>query len=287
MTQLSPLRQGRVTGSRAAAVLGISPYQTADEVLREMVRDAHGEPAEFQGNRATEWGNEHEIFGVSAWEDAHDEPLSFTGYGQRFRVHPLHDFLGVTPDGLTRDGNVVEVKCPLWGGYSVWQDVPWYEVQLRLAIECVGAEWGDLTVWRPGGAVHSRIERDPWWLEQHLPTFTAFLETYESTVADPALYGPMLEPLTDVRTDGDWTEAAMRFREAVATEKAAGLVTSDARARLLELTDKSAKGAGVSVSRSERRGSIDYKKALAELLPAAELEPWQKPGQTVWTVRAS
>lgn len=283
--QLSRDRLARITGSRIAGVLGISPYASADDVLRQMVRDAHDAPAEFTGNRATEWGNEHEFDGICAWEDVWGSPLEFTGEFQRFRIHPELDFLGATPDGLTRGGNVVEVKAPMWGGYSVWQDVPWYEAQIRLAIECVGAEWGDLCVWRPQGVVISRIERDPWWLERHLPACEAFLARYRQTVEDPALYGPMLESLRDVRTDSEWSDAATRYREAVAGEKTAAVVVADARAALLALTDKPAKGAGVSVSRSERRGSVDYRRALTELAPGAELAPWQKPPSTVWTVR--
>ncbi len=287
MTALSPLRQGRVTASRIAAVLGISPYATADDILREMVRDTFGAEPEFVGNRATEWGTEHEYLGIAAWENEYQEPLRFTGEQQRFRVHPLFDILGVTPDGLTDDGNVVEVKCPLWGGYSVWQDVPWYEMQIRLAIECVGADWGDLVVWRPGGAVISRIERDPWWIDEHLPTLTAFVERYEQAISDEAIHGPMLEPLRDMRSDAEWSDAATRYRECVALEKAAAANTADARAHLLSLTDKPAKGAGVSVSKSVRKGSTDWKALAGKYAPDADPDDFRKDETTVWTVRVS
>lgn len=287
MTTLSPLRTGRITGSRIAGVLGISPYDTADDVLREMVRQTFGADQEFTGNRATEWGRDHEPHGIAEWQWRNGQNLYRTGEDQQFVRHPLVDYLGVTPDGLTADGNVVEVKCPLWGGYTVWQDVPWYEAQCRLTADAVQADWVDFVVWRPEGAVISRIEHDPWWLESVMPTLEAFMARYEQTVADEKLHAPMLEPLGDVRTDPEWSEAATRYREALALERAAAVHTTEARQALLALTDKPAKGAGVSVSRSVRRGTVDYRQALAELAPGADVESYRKDESVVWAVRVN
>ena len=53
-------RVGRVSGSRAGAILGLSPWQTPDDVLRAMVREYHGAESEFEGNPATAHGNANE-----------------------------------------------------------------------------------------------------------------------------------------------------------------------------------------------------------------------------------
>ena len=53
-------RVGRITGSIAGGVLGLSPWQTPESILRQMVRAYHGAPSEFTGNPATEWGTKHE-----------------------------------------------------------------------------------------------------------------------------------------------------------------------------------------------------------------------------------
>lgn len=287
MTTLSPMRLGRITGSRIASVLGVSPYQSADDCLREMVRQAHGAAAEFAGNIATEYGNAHEPDGLAAWEEQYGEALLNTGDDQQFVTHPEVDWLGCTADGVTLGGNPVEVKAPLWGGYTVWQDVPWYEAQCRLAIECLDADWADFVVWRPGGTVISRVERDPWWLEGVLPVLEEFHGRYEQTVADPALFGPLCEPLVDVRTDVEWSDAAARFRECVALEKVAADQLAEARADLLALTDKSASGCGVSVNRATRKGSVNYRAALADLAPDADVEGYRTEGTVVWSVRVA
>lgn len=284
---LSPDRVGRITGSRIAGVLGLSPYQSPDDVLRQMVREAHGAPAEFEGNQATAWGNEHEADGIAAYEDHAGYRLLNTGPDQKFVTHPSVPWLGVTPDGVTVQGRPVEVKCPLWGGYTVWQETPWYEVQLRLAIECLGADAGEFVVWRPGGTVISTLERDPWWFDGVLPVLEEFHARYEQTVADPALFGPLCEPLVDVRTDVEWSDAAARFRECAALEKVAAEQLAQARAELLALTDKSASGCGVSVNRTTRKGGIDYKTALASVAPDADVEGYRKAETVVWSVRTT
>ena len=43
-------RIGRVTGSNVGAILGLNPYKTADDVLREMVRAYHGAVSPRQGS---------------------------------------------------------------------------------------------------------------------------------------------------------------------------------------------------------------------------------------------
>ena len=57
MVQLSKHRTGRVTGSRIAAVLGLSPYLSRDDVMREMVREFFWDEPEFAGNFVTDWGS--------------------------------------------------------------------------------------------------------------------------------------------------------------------------------------------------------------------------------------
>ena len=54
-------RKGKITGSIAGAILGLSPHLTRDAVMRRMVRDWHG--AEKEGNQtnvAMEYGTMNE-----------------------------------------------------------------------------------------------------------------------------------------------------------------------------------------------------------------------------------
>ena len=89
-------RVGMITGSRAGAILGLSPFQTRDDVMRQMVREYHGAPSEFEGNVATEYGKANEGAAIFELEMEHDLSVEETG----FHVHPGYPWLGASPDGL-------------------------------------------------------------------------------------------------------------------------------------------------------------------------------------------
>lgn len=280
MTELSPLRKGRITGSRIAPILGLSPYSTRVDVLREMVRQAHGVPAEFTGNVATEYGNEHEPDAMAAYEQSRGVMLHSA---QDFVVHPQHDFLGVSPDGLVDDNGMVECKCPYRATYTHIDERPDYEAQIRLQLECTSREWTDFVVWRESGTQVSRVTHDPEWLPSVLPTLLGFMEEYLEVVSSDELSAPHLAPLKDQRTDAEWALASQVYLEAAAELDRAKARAEEARQALLDLADFPSIGAGVQVIRSERKGGIDYSRLMRE--EEIDPEPYRKPGSVVWSVR--
>src|SRR3546814_19370154 len=96
---LSPLRVGRITGSRVGAILGLNPYSKPADVLREMVREHFGAEREFTGNAATDYGKEKEPDALAAYEA---ERGVMTYGGDDCIVHPVYGFLAVPPAGLVR-----------------------------------------------------------------------------------------------------------------------------------------------------------------------------------------
>lgn len=281
MTTLSPLRDGRITGSRVAAVLGLSKYQTADDVMRDMVRAHFGDEPEFTGNEATEWGNAHEADAISLYER---ELGVMVHGGQEIVLHPVHDFLAVTPDGLVSDDGMVEVKCPYRAHYAHIDERPDYEAQIRLQLACTGRAWCDFVVWRPEGIGLSTVNADPAWLGTHLPTLTAFHESYLATIADPELAARHRASLS--RDDAPWADAAATYLAIAKLHGEVGDELAEARDVLLALAgDHSAQGCGVSVTRAERKGSVDYAKALKANLPGLDVEAYRKAGSVVFSVR--
>jgi putative phage-type endonuclease len=287
-TTLSPWRADIITGSRLPAILGLSPYQTRDGVLREMVRDYFDLAPDFVGNIATEWGTEHEADAIAEYEMTRGVTVHKAGSKQEIVLHPELAFLGVTPDGLVGEDGLAEAKCPYRSEYTHFSQRPDYEVQLRLAMECTGRKWGDLIVWRREGIVVSRVERDPDWFATVLGQIGEFMAEYRATIADPALAEPYREPLVDHRTDEEWQTAAMDYLECLAAKKAAQVLEDQAKAELVRLAGKkkSTRGFGVLLTRSDPQGSIAYKEALAKLQPDADLEAFRgdKPASK-WTAR--
>lgn len=283
-TALSPLRAGKITGSRIPAILGLSPYNNRAGVMREMVRQHHGADEEFTGNIATDWGTEHEDEAITAYEQ---REAVFVHAGQGILVHP-NGILAVTPDGLIGDDGLIEVKCPWRGTYTHISERPDYEAQCRLALEVTGRDWCDFVVWRPGSIAVSRVVRDPEWLPLVLPDLELFLAEYQTIITDPALSAPYLQPLVDERTDGEWALAAVAYLEAKTELDRAAANADFARQELIALAGEStARGAGVHVIRSERKGSVSYAKALKALAPTADLSPFQSAPSVVFQVRTS
>lgn len=287
MTALSVERVGRITGSRVSAVLGLSPYQTRADVLRDMVRQSFGAESEFTGNIATRYGEEHEIDGIHEYESIYG--VEVTGR-QQFVHHPYVDWLGVTIDGAVPDYGLIEVKAPFRATYTHASERPDYVAQMQLQMACTDSYWCDLVVWRPDGISVSRVQVDPWWLESVQPVLEVFMAEYNRIIAGPELAEPYLTDLQEQRDDDDWAEAALDYLEACMALEAAQTVKDAAKDKLVDLhrlsPDLPAKGAGVTLIQNRPRKSVAYKDALVALAPSADLTPFTKEqGDVSWSVR--
>lgn len=275
---LSPLRVGRITGSRCSAVLGLNPYSSRDDVLREMVREAHGAPREFTGNEATRHGQAHEPDALAAYEAQYGV---MTYGGGDLILHPLYPFLAVTPDGLVNDDGMVECKAPYRGRYTSIAEVPYYMPQVQLQLACTGRRWCDFVIWRDDGIVVDRVMADPEWLPQQMPTLRAFMDWFDAEMLAPERHLADKE-----RSDETWRDAANDYLNANAALADMDRIVKAKRERLLELAgDAGAKGCGVQVIRCERAGSVAYAKAIKDLAPGADLSAYTSKPTVVFTVR--
>jgi putative phage-type endonuclease len=275
---LSPLRVGRLTGSRVAAALGLNPYNSRADVLREMVREHFGAEREFTGNEATRWGQDHEPQALALYEA---QAGVMTYGGGELLIHPAHDFLAVTPDGLVGDDGMIECKAPYRGKYSTLAEVPYYAPQVQLQLAVTGRKWCDFVVWRDGAISVDRIAADPFWLPSVLPALAAFMADYAAALAAPDAHLADKE-----RSDKAWRDAADDYLGALAALNDLEAIVKAKREALLALAgDATAKGCGVQVIRSERAGSVAYAKALKDLAPDADLTPYTGKPTTVFTVK--
>lgn len=262
--------------------------------MREMVRDYFGEPEEFVGNIATDWGNQHEADLIAEYEMVKGLKVARAGDQQQLVMHPSVSVMGVTPDGvvLDDDGNVVGVvegKCPFRAGYSTIGQRPDYEVQLRAEIDSTGAKWGDFVVWTTEGIYPpSRITYDPDWLPTVLPAVMEFMEEYRATIASEKLSAPFRAPLVDHRTDSAWQLASLDYLECIAARDIANQHAEEAKKILIELAgeQKKTRGCGVLLTRSTPKGATKYKEALEKYAPDADLTPFRSGGgKPTWTAR--
>lgn len=271
-------RAGRITGSRVSAILGLNPYQTRADVLRAMVREAHGAPAEFVGNEATRYGQAREPEALAMYEQAR----GVMTHGAELVIHPTYDFLAVTPDGLVGADGMVECKAPFRGNYKHLDDVPYYRPQVQLQMACTGRKWCDFLVLQRDGTLHITHEvADPCWLPSVMPALKAYMADFAEACAEPAQHLAALD-----RDDEDWSVLAAQWRHAKAEKEAADARLDGLRDALLAMAGEfGAKGCGVQVIRAERAGSVAYARAIKELLPDADLSAYTGKPTIVYTVK--
>jgi putative phage-type endonuclease len=288
---LSPKRVGRVTASRAGAILGLSPFAGPDDVLREMVREHHGAEREFTGNVATEWGNQHEADAVAEAEFACGVEFSDTGDQQKF--YPYEDWLGATPDGvwdsaggcLLPDGwrLILEVKCPYsaraTGKFKPLGDQLHYYAQIQVAMLCAGADACRFVQWSPVALDFLQVGKDSEWLAENLPKLKAFHERYLSELDNPA----HLAPLRGVIHSEDAAELLAEYDQAKVEIEAATARQKAALDALIALSGESdAEICGRKLTKVVREGSISYAKALKDLAPDADLSDYKGKASEYW-----
>ena len=174
---LSPKRAGRLTASVFANAIGIG-YDSRQKLWRQMT----GREERFQGNAATEWGKDNEIHAIRKYEVLTGNLVDKSINGQEFVIHPEHDWLGCTPDGVVMDAGeliVVEAKCP--ASMNLYGEVPaHYMTQVQGQIEIVGADKAHFACWTPDGFEVFEVPRSAeYWKECF-----ALLEEFWQCVAD-------------------------------------------------------------------------------------------------------
>lgn len=278
-------RVGRVTGSRAGAILGLSPWQTPDDVLRAMVREYHGAPSEFEGNPATAHGNANERRAMLAFmreSGLYVDDCGFFAY---------EDYLGASPDGLTDDGGVLELKVPFscrnGAPFKPLSEQPHYEIQVQLEILCSGRSHGWFVQYRaPKGDPFSpgyieeaiQIERvEPRSLP--LDELRAFHNRYLNELDNPAHLAPLRISLDSdkalhiVNRIGELGDAIANFEQ----EK------KDLLAKLVQMADeKDAIIHGHKLTKTKDSQSVAYSKAIKDLLPDADLSKYTTTKAGYW-----
>lgn len=290
---LSWVREGRITGSRLPKILGLSPHGTRDDVLREMVREYFDAESEFKGNPATEYGTRHEADAISEYELTTGRRVQFAGAEQQLLMHPVYDFLAVTPDGLVDTDRVLEAKAPWRAPYTHVSQRPDIESQIRLQLDCAQREWGDLAVWREDSPIAiSTIRYDEEWLPSVMPELEAFLAEYQQVIDAtnwPDAPAPYLKPLIDQRDDEEFLARAHYYRECQYVLDVAQARRDEAKADVVEILGdtKSTRGGGLVISRSLPKGRLDYDALIKAECPLVDVELYRKESkdQPAFTIR--
>lgn len=271
-------RVGLITGSRAGAILGLSPFQSKDDVIRAMVRENHGAAPEFNGNIATRFGNQFEKTALSFFELEKNLDVSPAGF-----VIKEGDVFGASPDGFVSDGRGIEVKVPYAGIKKTLSEQPNYYAQIQLCMYCTGLkEWH---FWqfdpRTSQGQHEIVKWDQNWADHALPELRQAHAFYLSELDNP-------DHLAPLRIELNTQEAALLVAEMDEMKDArdrADERMKEIMARLVDMTGgKDALVDGRKLTKVEKAGSVSYAKALKAIAPKADLEPYRGAATSYWKI---
>lgn len=289
-------RKGRLTGSQIGAALGLSPFQTPDDVMRAMVRDYHGAESEFQGNIATDYGNKYEPQALECFKRKTLLDVKEVGF------LPLGDRFGASPDGITDDGAILELKCPF--GLRDKPDAPFknilagelphYYAQCQMEMMAAKVEKAYFVQYVPPigdvfdenytpeqiDIVAFAIDTD--WIAEWMPKAEAFYDRFLQEINNPAHLEPLRVEIHTHQTDAmcariDELDVAIKTLQ----DERKGMIES-----LVKLADgKDALISGRNLTKVVRKGNINYSKAISKLVPdldASELEQYRGKESTSW-----
>lgn len=272
-------RVGKLTGSNIGAALGLNPWKTPDDLIRQMVREYHGAEPDFVGNVATEYGTAHEPLALLDYEMKTGNTVKDCG----FFVHPDFDWLGASPDGLIDDHGIIETKSP-YGlrdeaspKFKTLEEQPHYKAQVMIEMACTGRRFCDFYQWTPSGESLECIDFDQQWFADNLPKLEAFYKRFLSELDNPA---HLEEKHKEINTQ----QAKLLLDEYQDLTDSIDQATERKKEVFDELV-KLAKGRnsliwGRKLTQVERKGSVDYKSIPQ--LKGIDLEQYRKKTTSYW-----
>ncbi len=121
------LRHKSLTASDLAGAIGESKYEKPFDILEKKC----GYGKEFTGNAITQWGVKYETVAMQIY--SRRKNVKVIDFG--LLPHPRIPFLAASPDGITPQGTMLEIKCP--PKREITGIVPhnyWIQMQLQMEV---------------------------------------------------------------------------------------------------------------------------------------------------------
>jgi len=167
-------RKDRLTASDIDTILGRNPYAKPNEVLFKKCNL----PKPFIGNQATLHGQKYENEALDVFCKLYNKVNQEVG----LLPHSTIDWLAGSPDGITNDGIVLEVKCPLRRQIVMGKIPKYYYAQIQINLEICNLDQGIFIEYRPAFMNETNkylinvveIPRNRQWFEETKGTLEKF-----------------------------------------------------------------------------------------------------------------
>jgi putative phage-type endonuclease len=198
-------RNNAITASDIPTVLGENAYKTPWSLL---VDKCDANPKPFTGNEATRWGQHYEDIAIEKYSGLYNKKVLNFG----LLIHPKYSWLGGSPDGITTDSILLEVKCPLKRKIVMGEVPHHYLSQVLLNLEICDLEIAHFIEFVPGNSDDSfqinvvEVKRDREWFSRELPKMKDFWDSIVKYRADGIQTHPMYrKPRTSKKVEGGIT----------------------------------------------------------------------------------
>lgn len=179
------IRRTLLTASDVAGALDIKPFASYKGSPREDLLTKKLQNKPF-GNIFTAHGQKYE-------DEARDMMASFLGeevvdFG--LLVHPTLPWLGASPDGVTKTGKCVEIKCPMRRQIIPGVVPHHYEPQIQVQMEVCDLDTTLFVQYRPAAMNPDKkpilditvVERDRQWFQDNLGSMQQFFDEYKAAL---------------------------------------------------------------------------------------------------------
>jgi putative phage-type endonuclease len=167
-------RKNKLTSSDVDTVLGNNKYAKPLEVLFKKC----GISKPFTGNEATRHGQKYEDEAIKHYCELYNKKTHSFG----LLPHPEIEWLGGSPDDITEDGIVIEVKCPLRRKIVMGEIPKHYIGQIKMNMEICNLDKAVFIEYRPKHMNENNeillnvveLDRDPEWFKSVFPILESF-----------------------------------------------------------------------------------------------------------------
>jgi putative phage-type endonuclease len=169
-------RKRMITASDMAACLDVNPYSSRKQLFKKKT----GQCRPFKGNFATQRGTLMEPVAIAAYERVSGNTVFPEDIG--LLQHLDWPQIGGSPDGITTNGILIEIKCPLSRKIIPGFCPKYYVPQVQILMEICDLEEAHFVQYRPSTVYTDEVvditvmKRDRGYFSRSLPVFVDFME---------------------------------------------------------------------------------------------------------------